>query len=138
MKSILASLVVLGLAVVSPAELKKLNGTWKPVSGEMAGKALPKSMLDAMVLILKDGSYDYDEGHGHDIGKLIEVGNKAPLGMDIVGTKGPNKGRTYKTIYQLNGKTLSICYGIGGTRPTAFETKPKTLVMLIKYARAPK
>lgn len=90
--SILIALLVLSLGAV--ADLKPIQGTWKGSSGSMAGSPLPKAMLDKMILKIKGGSYDYNEGHGDDIGILKEIGAKAPLGLDIVGTKGPNRGRT--------------------------------------------
>ena len=33
--------------------------------------------------------------------------------MDIKGTDGPNKGKTIKTIYKLDGDTLVVCYELG-------------------------
>jgi len=135
MKLILFVLASLALAAAASADLKKIQGTWKPSSGEVGSKALPKTMLDKMVLIIKDGTYDYDEGHGHDIGTLKEIAGK-PLGMDIIGTKGPNKGRTFHTIYKLEGSALIICYGLDGKRPKSFTDNGKAVTMLIKYRRA--
>jgi uncharacterized protein (TIGR03067 family) len=123
------------LCALASADLKKLDGTWKPVSGEMGGGKLPKALLDKMVLILKNGAYDYDEGHGHDIGKMKETGTKPPLAVDIVGTEGPNKGRIFKAIYQYDGKTLTICYGSDAVRPASFDPKGKGVILVVKYRR---
>ena len=136
MKLILFVLASLALSAVASADLKKIQGTWKPSTGQIGSKALPKSMLDKMVLIIKDGTYDYDEGHGHDIGTLKEIAGKTPQEMDIIGTKGPNKGHTYLTIYKLEGSALIICYGLDGHRPKSFTDNGKAVTMLIKYHRA--
>jgi len=133
MKLILLLSTSLALTATSFADLKKIDGTWKPFAGTMGGKALSKAMLDTMVIVIKNGTYDYSEGHGHDYGDLKEIGTKAPLGMDIIGTKGPNKGMKYVTIYKMEGKTLVICYGLDGKRPKAFDEKSKGLTMLMKY-----
>jgi len=101
----------------------------------MSGKALPKAMLDAMVLVIKGNTYDYDEGHGHDYGDLKEVAGK-PMGLDIIGTKGPNKGHKILSIYKMDGESMVICYGLDGKRPTSFEQKGKSVTMLMTYRRA--
>ena len=59
--------------------------------------------------------------------------------MDIKGTDGPNKGKTIKTIYKLDGDTLTVCYELGdGDRPTKFETKADTKQLLANYKREKK
>jgi len=135
MKTILSLISLACIATSASADLKKINGTWKPISGEAGGRPMTKAFLDKMVIVIKDGTYDYDEGNGHDIGTLKDVPGK-PQGMDITGTKGPNKGKTYVTLYKLEGKTLTICYGLDGKRPKAFDAKGKGSTMLIKYQRS--
>jgi len=134
MKLFLLVLASLTLSLTPSANLKKIQGTWKASAGQMGATNLPKPMLDKIVLILKGDTYDYDEGNGHDLGTLREVGDKPPLGLDIVGTKGPNKGRTYLAIYKLERSVLTICYGLDGHRPKSFDAKGTTLLM--RYHRA--
>lgn len=138
MKYPLFSLLCAILSASAVADLKKLDGTWKPISGVMGTTHLRKSLLDSMVLTLKGGRYDYNEGHGHDLGRMKEVGHKAPLGLDIIGTEGPNKGRTFLSIYKCDGKTLTICYSTDGKRPTSFDVKGKTTLLLMTYKRTGK
>lgn len=104
--------------------------------GELGGGQMPKEALAKMVLVLKDGTYDYCEGNGHDFGNITEVGKKTPLGMDVVGTKGPNKGHTIKAIYKFDGKSLTMCYAAAGPRPTSFSSKGKGVTLLITYRKA--
>jgi uncharacterized protein (TIGR03067 family) len=133
MKLISLSLVFL-LSVLASASLKGIQGTWKPTAGSISGDPLPKTMLDKIVLIIKGDAYDYDEGPGHDIGMLKEIPGK-PLGLDIVGTKGPNKGRTFHAIYKLEGSLLTIYYALKGDRPKSFSEKGTT-TLLMTYRRA--
>jgi len=124
------------ISTMASASLDKIQGTWKPTSGHIGTTDLPKAQRDKMVLIIKGNTYDYDEGHGHDCGILKDVGGKSGTGMDIVGTKGPNKGRTFRLIYKLEVPTLTICYGLDGTRPTSFTPPAKAPVLVIQYHRA--
>ena len=34
--------------------------------------------------------------------------------MDITGTNGPNKGKTFLVIYELKGDELRVCYDLSG------------------------
>ena len=59
--------------------------------------------------------------------------------MDIKGTDGPNKGKTIKTIYKIDGDTVTLCYELGGDgRPTKFESKPESKQFLVVYKREKK
>ena len=135
MKIIFFIAASLALSAAASANLKAIQGTWRPSSGQIGANALPKAMLDKMVLVIKGETYDYSEGHGHDVGTLKEIAGKPPLAMDIIGTQGPNKGKTYLAIYKLEGSNLTIFYGLDGKRPKSFTDKGK-LTLLIKYHRA--
>ena len=59
--------------------------------------------------------------------------------MDIKGTGGPNKDKTIKAIYKIDGDTMTICYALdAGDRPTKFESKPDTKQFLAVYKREKK
>jgi uncharacterized protein (TIGR03067 family) len=136
MKVIAVLFAFVALVVAAQADLKGIQGTWKASSGQIGKSLLPKSLVDKMVLIIKGNTYNYNEGHGPDIGALKEVGHKAPLGMDIIGTKGPNKGRSYPTIYKLDGSDLVIFYGLDGHRPKSFDEKGNLKTLYMTYHRA--
>jgi uncharacterized protein (TIGR03067 family) len=60
-----------------------------------------------------------------------------PKGMTITGTEGPNKGKTFPAIYELQGDTLRLCYDLSGTkRPTEFKSSAGTELFLVTYTRA--
>jgi hypothetical protein len=59
-----------------------------------------------------------------------------PRALDIVGTKGPNQGKTILAIYELTDSNLRICYDLSGkARPKEFKTKADTQLFLVEYKR---
>jgi uncharacterized protein (TIGR03067 family) len=115
----------------------EMDGTWKPVAAELAGEQWAKQVLDSMKLILKDDKYTVQVGEQSDEGEAKCDSSKSPKTMDIKGTKGPNKGRTFLVIYELKGDELRVCYDLSGkSRPTEFATKPDTQLFLVTYRRA--
>jgi uncharacterized protein (TIGR03067 family) len=117
-------------------DAKKMQGTWKPVTAELAGKPYPDAVLKTMTLVLTDGKYAATVGEGTDEGTVKLDPAKEPRAMDIVGTKGPNQGKKIPAIYELTGDTLRICYDLSGKeRPREFKTREGTLQFLVEYRR---
>lgn len=135
--------ILLGIITTMPAradekdEFKKLNGTWKPTAAELAGKKFPDEQVKAMKLVMVDDRYTVTVGEQLDKG-TVKLDLKAkPKAMDITGTDGPNKGKTYPAIYELSGDTLKVCYALEGKeRPTEFKTQTGTALFLVTYQRA--
>ncbi len=115
---------------------KKIQGTWKPVTAELGGKPFPQEVLKTIKLVLTDGKYTVTVGEQKDEGTVKLDPAKNPRAMDIVGTKGPNQGKTIPAIYELTDTTLRICYNLDGKgRPKAFKTKAGTRLFLVEYKR---
>ena len=113
-----------------------MDGTWKPLSAELAGKPWPQQVLDTMKLILKNDQYTVLIGELSDEGTTRRDPDKSPKTMDINGKKGPNEGKTFLCIYELKGDELRVCYDLSGkSRPTEFATKPDTQLFLVTYRR---
>jgi uncharacterized protein (TIGR03067 family) len=135
---------VLFIALLSPvahagagSETREMDGTWKPLSAEFAGEKWSQKLLDAMKLILKDGKYTVEDGGQSDEGTVACDPAKSPKTMDIKGTNGPNKGKTFLAIYELKGDELRICYDLSGkSYPTEFATKAATRLFLVTYRKA--
>jgi uncharacterized protein (TIGR03067 family) len=113
-----------------------LEGTWLPSTAELAGQKFPDEITKTIKLTIKGAKYTVT------VGKMIDKGtckldmSATPKTIDIVGTEGPNKGKTILAIYELTGDTLKVCYDLGGkARPTAFESKPDTQLFLVTYKR---
>jgi uncharacterized protein (TIGR03067 family) len=112
------------------------QGTWIPISAELAGQPLPQQVLNTIRLTLTENRYTAVVAGATDVGTLILRSNQQPRGMDILGTEGPNKGKTFLAIYELTGDSLKICYDLEGkTRPTEFRTNPGTQLFLVLYKR---
>ena len=59
-----------------------------------------------------------------------------PKGMTVNGVIGPNAGRNFPCIYEIQGDTLRICYDLSGARrPTEFKTEAGTKLYLVTYNR---
>lgn len=115
-------------------EGKLLEGTWLPTAAELGEKPLDDATLKAIKLVV--------DGEKYTVGKVdrgtLKIDPAAkPKTMDIVGTDGPNKGKTLLAIYELDGDNLRICYDLSGkARPTEFKTKKGEKLFLATYKRA--
>jgi uncharacterized protein (TIGR03067 family) len=117
-------------------DAKKMVGTWKMVTAELAGKAWPEQFIKLTTLVLADGKYTIMVGKAPDEGTWKIDPSKEPRTLDITGTKGPNKGKTFLCIYEFKGDNVRICYDLSGKgRPTEFKTRPDTELFLVEYKR---
>lgn len=117
------------------ADAKAIQGTWAIVSAEIGGELFPVEAFNNVQLVLKDGTYKLaiDEG----IYKLLDADGRK--GIDVIGEKGPNKGKTIPAIYEIKGDSMKICYDLDGkTRPGKFETEKGTRQFLATYKRVEK
>src|SRR5262245_801268 len=101
-----------------------LQGTWLPAAAELGGKMFPDEVRKSMKLVIKDDRYTVTVGEKVDQG-IVKLNPKAlPKAMDITGTDGPNKGKTFPAIYERDGDTLRVCYDLSGKGyPTEFKTR---------------
>jgi uncharacterized protein (TIGR03067 family) len=114
-----------------------IEGTWIPTTMELSGQAFPADDSGAIVLTIEDGRYLVSVDGQLDKGDLRLEPSARPKAMEIIGTEGPNQGRTFFAIYELTGDTLRICYDLGGeARPSEFQTRPNTQLFLVRYRRA--
>lgn len=139
-RTILVAVPVLFITAVCAADskddLRMMQGAWRPVSGEMAGKALGGDALKTTKLVIDGDKYTVTVGNSPDKGTLKVDASKNPKTMDIVGVEGPNKGKTFLAIYEIKDDTLKICYELGVKgRPTEFKTKPDTQLFLLTYKK---
>jgi len=113
--------------------MKELEGIWQPLYAELGGEEAPKMMLEKMEIELADGKYAVRFG-----GLTADHGTytiDADGHLSLHGVAGPNEGRTIPSIFKFTGETLSICYGLGGTRPTKHHTGQDPELYLVTYTR---
>jgi uncharacterized protein (TIGR03067 family) len=113
-----------------------LEGTWLPSTAELGGKPFPDEVRKTIKLVIKDEKYTVTVGKQVDQGTIKLMPSATPKAMDITGTEGPNKGKTFLAIYERKGDTLRICYDLSGkNRPTEFKTEAGTQLFLVEYKR---
>ena len=113
--------------------MKELEGIWQPLYAELGGEEAPKMMLEKMEIELADGKYAVRFG-----GLTADHGTytiDADGHLSLHGVAGPNEGRSIPSIFKFIGETLSICYGLGGTRPTKHHTGKDPELYLVNYIR---
>jgi uncharacterized protein (TIGR03067 family) len=119
-------------------EAKLLDGTWQLVEGEVGGNKLPPAAAKSITLTLSPGKYVV-MAESKDEGTVKYFPDASPKAIEITGTAGPNKGKTFPAIYELKGDTLTVCYDLSGkARPTEFKSKPGTKLFLATYKKAMK
>lgn len=113
-----------------------LDGTWVPVSAELAGQKFPEEAIKAWKLVIVGEKYTVHVGDQLDQGTVKIDAKSAPKLMDILGVEGPNKGKTFLAIYELRDGALHICYDLAGKqRPAEFKTSAGTQQFLVHYKR---
>jgi uncharacterized protein (TIGR03067 family) len=136
---IACSSITLGQKPDAAADLKAMVGKWKIEKAEMAAMDATDFLKEFTLEISEGGKYTVLIGGQKDVGTVHVDPSKKPAEMDIKGADGPNKGKTIKTIYKLDGDTLVVCYELGeGSRPARFETKADSKLLLVNYKRAKK
>lgn len=111
----------------------ELEGIWQPVYAEMDGEEAPKMMLDKMEIELVGGEYAVRFG-----GVTADQGTyviESDRHLTLAGMIGPNAGKTIPCLCKFAGETLSICYGLSGTRPDKFTTGKDQQRYLANYQR---
>src|SRR5262245_928175 len=129
-----AALPAFGADPVTDA--KAVQGSWVPVTAELAGQPMPEAVRKSISLKLDNGRYEVFVGENPDRGTYTIESGTQPKSMTITGTEGPNHGKTFPAIYELKGDMLRICYDLSGEkRPTEFKSVAGTKLYLVTYTR---
>jgi uncharacterized protein (TIGR03067 family) len=113
-----------------------LQGLWAIVKAELAGEEMPRLVAEKTEVELSAGTYAVRfDGQTADRGRYVLSATSLHRGLTLIGTEGPNAGRTIPAIYQLVGDRLRICYGIDGQRPGGFATTLDSQLYLVTYRR---
>jgi uncharacterized protein (TIGR03067 family) len=129
-------------APVSDSELKKLSGTFTLVQFVESGKPFLEAELKKMKVTQTGGTWKFHYGKEVTEGKDVVYPDKTPKEIDATYTNGPEKGKTVKGIYEIDGDTIKYCYAPPGKdRPRAFISKPgsgHTLMILKRLKEEPR
>jgi len=119
-----------------PDDAKAILGTWTPVTAELAGEPMADAVLKAIILKLDNGKYEVSVAGKLDKGTWTQDATTKPKSLTIQGTDGPNAGKTYPCIYEIDGDKLRVCYDLSGKKaPADFSTAKGTLLYLVTYTR---
>ena len=117
------------------ADLKALAGKWTVTDVDIEGKKDAQTLKD-VVLTIENDTYSVKVGGQEDKGTIKVDGSKKPKAMDIAGSEGPNRGKTFLCLYELKDDTLTVCYSLDFTkRPTEMKTGEKSSRMMIVYKK---
>jgi uncharacterized protein (TIGR03067 family) len=113
-----------------------ITGKWKIIEAELGGQKLPASGFEKLVLEMDENSYQLIEDKVIDSGLLQLIPGLLYPGMVLTPLFGPNKGRIFHCIYQLEKEDIIMCYNLeGDTPPASFQTFPDTLLYMARYRR---
>ena len=100
-----------------------IQGTWKMVALEAEGKQAPTEVVAPLKLTFKGDTLTFTPGEpGFSNYNYKLDPTTTPASFDMSHTDGPNKGKTDKGIYLLEGDHLKICFGKADNRPKEFTT----------------
>ncbi len=133
-------LLAVGLfAVAEDVGPKALQGKWNVVAGEEGGKPLAAADLKEATATVQGNRLTVRKA-GRDEEMTFtarDTGNKGEI--DFTHSAGPDKGKTCKGIYSLEGDTLRISIAPPGEeRPKQFTTAKDTKQMMWTLKRAGK
>jgi uncharacterized protein (TIGR03067 family) len=111
-------------------ELKKLEGSWILVSGEVDGQGIAKESLQAAKLTRAGKAATVEVPHLSKEpikNETVRVDpTKNPKEIDLLRVAGPNTGKTILGIYEVGEDgSYKLCFDPSGKeRPKEFKTEP--------------
>jgi uncharacterized protein (TIGR03067 family) len=136
----LAPLALLFLAA-GPAcadDAKALQGDWGLASLVVAGeKADAKKIAGWKLTVAGDRMTTREGVEILDESKFKLVPTAKPKAIDLAFTAGPDRGKSVRGVYKLEGAVLTVCVAEpGAERPKDFTARPKSGRMLFVFRRA--
>lgn len=107
-------------------DLEKFQGNWNLISAERDGKKTPPEDAKKITLTIQGNKFILrKEAVVISEGKMTLDPTKKPKEIDETITTGPNKGKVFSTIYEIDDEQHKICFAATGKeRPTAFSSLP--------------
>src|SRR5262249_40694117 len=100
-------------------------------------KPLPMEKLQASELVIKGERYHFQLDKVHwEFTYRVDPTMK-PATIDLTVVQGPEKGKTFRGIYAVEGDSYKICRPVkpDQARPTEFGTKADSGLMLTVWKR---
>src|SRR5437588_8997978 len=96
--AVVASLALTAFAA-DPPDARAIQGSWIPVKAELSGQPMAEAVLKSISMKLTDGKYEVLVGGHPDNGTYSLDPKSKPKSLTVVGTEGPNSGKTFPSIY---------------------------------------
>jgi uncharacterized protein (TIGR03067 family) len=108
-------------------EIEKFRGTWKWIFMESEGTKLPEETFKNSRLIMDGEKFIARDPKETLSGTFTVSVSRKPKTIDVTFNEGPEKGKVFKGIYELEGDTYKVCIALPGKeRPTEFVSKPES------------
>jgi len=126
---------------VDQQELKRLQGTWVLVSGEVEGKKVASEAIEASRMTYSGDTITLNTPHQSKQPITAKVKRldpkKAPREMEWVRSAGPGAGKPMLAIYEFDGMDMyKVCFDPAGkARPKEFATTSRGCKILHVWKR---
>jgi uncharacterized protein (TIGR03067 family) len=123
----------------SQVEQPQRHGKWLAQSATLGGKPFPDDVTKSISLTLTGDQYRVLVGDKPDNGTCTVDVAQTPNRMKIMGTEGPNAGKTFLAIFDFpDADKMRVCYDLSGNHyPTVFESTAENGLYLVSYSRQP-
>ena len=122
------------------SDLETFQGAWNLISAERDGKQTPSEEVKKLKLTIQANKFILEKDSA-----VISEGtfsldpSKKPKAIDETVTAGPNKGKVFLAIYEIDDQHHKICFApLGKDRPTAFASLPGSGNLLQVWERRKK
>ncbi|MCA9013202.1 MAG: thermonuclease family protein [Planctomycetaceae bacterium] len=140
-RSILCAVLVALLSNASRAyaccQSDATDGIWHPITAVLGGEEVPKTVRDGIVLKLSGDQYAVTVNGTPDKGRCVVDTTVKPSRITIVGTAGPNQGKTLLAIFEVREDgVLRVCYDLNGKEfPDEFLAPRGSTKYLVEYRK---
>ncbi len=140
-RSILSLALLLIAGPAQPGDAARgpaaLQGQWVLIAETSGGVAVPAEKLKDRKLAVKGDAYIFKSPvTGGETGTFTVDPAQKPPTIDVTPADGPNKGKTRRGIYAVEGDTLKVCFNpIGAERPSAFASERGSKTVLLAFRR---
>jgi uncharacterized protein (TIGR03067 family) len=131
----------LALATAQPAgdAQQKLQGIWTATRADRDGKAAGELIGNRLIFTGNQFEIRSKDGKPLYAGSFQLIPGAKPAAIDFDHTMGALNGKSWKGIYDLDGKMLTTCDNApnpAGARPVSFGTKCGAGFTLMTFRRA--
>jgi uncharacterized protein (TIGR03067 family) len=113
-------------------DLEKFQGNWSLISAERDGKKTPEEEAKKIKLTIQGNRFVLRKnGVVVSEGTMTVDASKRPKEVTETITAGPNKGKVFSAIYEIDDDQHRVCFAAPGKeRPTAFSSNNGQLLQV--------